>query len=175
MKPAIINSKNGLLQSVIAPARSRAANVPREARPGWQLGEDRQRFPPRMRLKRCSERLGKRDGWPLCGRRPQSSLGEKPSQDARSNGSHTSLGWPARPAYRSQARLSTSPAPGALPIENDSTSNGEYVPRPLDDRLRWSWRTALERIEQNARHAGMSRGDFLRSTCGAATALLAIN
>jgi predicted TIM-barrel fold metal-dependent hydrolase len=62
-----------------------------------------------------------------------------------------------------------------LPIKFDSTSNGEYLPVPLSPELRWVNRVALERADANARRTGVSRREFLRSTAGAATVLLALN
>jgi hypothetical protein len=62
-----------------------------------------------------------------------------------------------------------------LPIKIDSTTNGEYWPRPLDARLEWVRRVSVERATAAARRLGITRRDFLRSTCGAATVLLAIN
>jgi predicted TIM-barrel fold metal-dependent hydrolase len=61
-----------------------------------------------------------------------------------------------------------------LPIKFGPCSNGEYVPRPLTAVERESIRRARADCEANARRTGMSRGTFLRSVCGAATTLLAI-
>ncbi|WP_394843118.1 amidohydrolase [Pendulispora brunnea] len=65
--------------------------------------------------------------------------------------------------------------PPRLPIKLGSTTNGEYEPRPVSDRIRWVMRTALERADANARRLGMSRRSFLRSSCGAATVFLTLN
>ncbi|WP_394842992.1 amidohydrolase [Pendulispora brunnea] len=62
-----------------------------------------------------------------------------------------------------------------LPIKLDSTSNGEYEPQPLTERLQWVNRTALQRADETSRRLGMSRRAFLRSSCGAATVLLTLN
>lgn len=62
-----------------------------------------------------------------------------------------------------------------LPIKIDSTTNGEYIPEPPTKKLRWAQRVALERVEENARRSGLSRRDFLQSTCAAATVLLTLN
>ncbi len=62
-----------------------------------------------------------------------------------------------------------------LPVKIDSTSNGEFVPVPLDsactkaNHLAHSWAT------ENARRLGMSRRTFMVSLTGAATTLLALN
>jgi uncharacterized protein len=65
--------------------------------------------------------------------------------------------------------------PLRLPIKLDSTSNGEYWPRPPDAALREVHRRAMEGSMDNARKLGMSRREYLASTCGAATVLLALN
>jgi hypothetical protein len=62
-----------------------------------------------------------------------------------------------------------------LPIKLDSTSNGEFVPIPLDDSLRRANAQAAERATAFARRAGKSRREFLISSCGAASTLLAFN
>lgn len=69
-------------------------------------------------------------------------------------------------------------APGEtlrLPVKIESVSNGEYIPRPLSAALAWVKRTALARIERNARRTGMSRRSFVQSSCGAATVLLVLD
>jgi len=62
-----------------------------------------------------------------------------------------------------------------LPIKLDSTSNGEYVPIPLDSAGQLANRMAHEACGQNAKRAGKTRRDFLVSACGAASTLLAFN
>ena len=62
-----------------------------------------------------------------------------------------------------------------LPIKLDSTSNGEYEPIPLDTYNHYANQIALEKADTNARRQGIGRRDFLVSTCGAATTLLAFN
>ena len=69
-------------------------------------------------------------------------------------------------------------APGdalRLPVKIESVSNGEYIPRPITPALAWVKRTALARIERNARKTGMSRRTFVQSSCGAATVLLVLD
>ena len=61
-----------------------------------------------------------------------------------------------------------------LPIKFGPCSNGEYVPAPLTPLEREAIRRARADCEANARHAGVSRATFLRSICGAATTLLAL-
>ena len=62
-----------------------------------------------------------------------------------------------------------------LPIKLDSTSNGEFVPVPLETPHRQARRLAFEQATANARRLGRSRREFLVSACGAATTLLAMN
>ncbi|HEU4531098.1 MAG TPA: amidohydrolase family protein [Steroidobacteraceae bacterium] len=62
-----------------------------------------------------------------------------------------------------------------LPIKLDSTSNGEFSPIPLDATLRRANALADETASRNARRLGKSRREFLVSTCGAASTLLAFN
>jgi hypothetical protein len=61
-----------------------------------------------------------------------------------------------------------------LPIKFGPCSNGEYVPAPLTAVEREAIRRARCACEENARNTGLSRATFLRSLCGAATTLLAL-
>ena len=61
-----------------------------------------------------------------------------------------------------------------LPIKFGPCSNGEFVPRPLSELEREAIRRAHRDVDRNARRLGMSRASFLRSVCGAATTLLAL-
>ncbi|MDG2244235.1 MAG: amidohydrolase family protein [Rhodospirillaceae bacterium] len=62
-----------------------------------------------------------------------------------------------------------------LPIKVDTTSNGEFIPRPLSAANTEANRLALSQADENARKTGQHRRDFLVSTAGAATTLLAFN
>ncbi|MBS3744786.1 MAG: amidohydrolase family protein [Wenzhouxiangellaceae bacterium] len=62
-----------------------------------------------------------------------------------------------------------------LPIKLDSTSNGEYEPIPLDAAGELANRMAHEAAGENARRLDRTRRDFLVSSCGAASTLLAFN
>ncbi len=62
-----------------------------------------------------------------------------------------------------------------LPIKLDSTSNGEFVPVPLDAVNRRANRLAQEWAGENAKRRGVGRRDFMVSACGAASTLLAFN
>jgi hypothetical protein len=62
-----------------------------------------------------------------------------------------------------------------LPIELGPCSNGEYDPVTPSPIAREAQRRARADCDDNARRTGLSRRRFLRSVCGAATTLLAIN
>ncbi|MBM3514417.1 MAG: amidohydrolase [Alphaproteobacteria bacterium] len=62
-----------------------------------------------------------------------------------------------------------------LPIKIDSTSNGEFLPRPLSPAAREANRRALLDCDAAARKLGRHRRDFLISASGAATTLMAFN
>jgi hypothetical protein len=62
-----------------------------------------------------------------------------------------------------------------LPIKLDSTSNGEYVPIPLEKIHHTANRYAHERATEAARKLRTTRRKFLTSACGAASTLLAFN
>ena len=62
-----------------------------------------------------------------------------------------------------------------LPIKIDSTSNGEYEPIPISKRNREGNKLALDWATKNAKSKGQTRREFLVSSCGAASTLLAIN
>jgi hypothetical protein len=65
--------------------------------------------------------------------------------------------------------------PVALPVKIDSTTNGEFWPRPLDPLLAYRLAKAKARASKNARRLGLSRRDYLSSTCGAAPEFAALN
>jgi len=67
------------------------------------------------------------------------------------------------------------PEGARLPIKLDSTSNGEFLPVPLSPANRHANALARESAGANARRLGMGRRDFLLSSCGAASTLLAFN
>jgi predicted TIM-barrel fold metal-dependent hydrolase len=67
------------------------------------------------------------------------------------------------------------PPEARLPIKLDSTSNGEFEPRPLDVVSRRATWLARETAGRLAKRLGQSRREFLVSGCGAAATLLAIN
>ena len=61
-----------------------------------------------------------------------------------------------------------------LPIKFGPCSNGEYVPAPLTAVEGEAIRRARWACDENAKRVGMSRPEFLRSVCGAATTLLSL-
>src|SRR6185436_9309271 len=62
-----------------------------------------------------------------------------------------------------------------LPINLDTTSNGEFVPVPLSRANLHANHLAHERASTNAKHLGLTRRNVLVSACGAASTLLAFN
>jgi predicted TIM-barrel fold metal-dependent hydrolase len=62
-----------------------------------------------------------------------------------------------------------------LPVKLDTTTNGEFAPLPLARVHHQANHLANEMANSNARRRALSRRDFLVSTCGAATTLLAMN
>ncbi len=66
------------------------------------------------------------------------------------------------------------PAP-ALPIKLDSTTNGEYWPRPATPALAAARERAWSAVDEHARALRWTRREYLTSACGAATVLLALN
>ncbi|HEX8701283.1 MAG TPA: hypothetical protein VF815_20830 [Myxococcaceae bacterium] len=66
-------------------------------------------------------------------------------------------------------------APARLPVKLDSTTNGEYWPRPVPAALEQVRQQVLTQSEADSRRMGISRRDYLASTCGAAAVFLAMN
>jgi len=62
-----------------------------------------------------------------------------------------------------------------LPIKIDSTSNGEFEPIPISKANEVANNLAIDNATQNAKRTGKNRRNFLISSCGAATTLLAMN
>src|SRR5689334_16399965 len=62
-----------------------------------------------------------------------------------------------------------------FPIKLDSTTNGEYAPKPLSKKTALALQEAERASVENARKMGISRREFVESTCGAASVLLAMN
>lgn len=62
-----------------------------------------------------------------------------------------------------------------LPILLDPASSDEYRPLPLSDLVKEARRRAWDQAGDNARRVGMTRRDFLLTSMGTATVLLALN
>ena len=71
--------------------------------------------------------------------------------------------------------LKADPEGKRLPVKLDSTSNGEFVPVPLDDTNRRANQLAQSWASENARRRGVDRRTFMVSACGVASTLLAFN
>jgi predicted TIM-barrel fold metal-dependent hydrolase len=71
--------------------------------------------------------------------------------------------------------LDRDPEGQRLPIKLDATSNGEFTPVPLDATLKHANALASEWASRFARKLARSRREFLISSCGAASTLLAFN
>jgi hypothetical protein len=67
------------------------------------------------------------------------------------------------------------PAPTALPIKLDATSNGEFAPVPLPPAARHARALAHGAIDDAARRVALPRRQYLRSLLGAAATLSAFN
>ena len=72
-------------------------------------------------------------------------------------------------------RHSNDPDGVRLPVKIDTTTNGEFPPRPLEKHNLCANDLALAQADANSRHKNVSRRSFLSSTCGAASTLLAFN
>ena len=65
--------------------------------------------------------------------------------------------------------------PPRLPVKLDTTTNGEYLPRPHDPRLLHAKEEVLREAGPRARRLGLTRREYLASTAGAAGVFLALN
>ena len=62
-----------------------------------------------------------------------------------------------------------------LPIKLDTTSNGEFLPVPLNRVNQHANHLAQQAADENAGRLGLGRRDFLLTACGAASTLLSFN
>jgi hypothetical protein len=62
-----------------------------------------------------------------------------------------------------------------LPIKIDTATNGEFAPSPLEPYHEKAIAYAHALASENARRRGVGRREFMISSCGAASALLAMN
>jgi hypothetical protein len=72
-------------------------------------------------------------------------------------------------------RYENDPDGARLPIKVDTTSNGEFTPRPLGANSVAANDLAHSHADVHARRTNMNRRNFLASSCGAASTLLAFN
>ena len=62
-----------------------------------------------------------------------------------------------------------------LPVPTQIVSNGEYLPPKQSDMQKKVEKRMLELADENAKYLGLSRRQFLQTSCGMATAFLAMN
>ena len=62
-----------------------------------------------------------------------------------------------------------------LPVPTQIVSNGEYLPPKQSDIQKKVEKRTVELADKNAKFLGMSRREFLQTSCGMATAFLAMN
>src|SRR5713101_903956 len=65
-------------------------------------------------------------------------------------------------------------ASAATPIPTQIVSNGEYLPPPQSETQKRLERRILELADTNAKRLGLSRRQFMRTSCGMAAAFLAM-
>src|SRR5260370_27282117 len=76
---------------------------------------------------------------------------------------------------REQRRVAgAKPAPAATPIPTQMVSKGEYLPPPQSETQKRLERRILELADTNAKRLGLSRRQFMRTSCGMAAAFLAM-
>src|SRR5260370_24028543 len=66
-------------------------------------------------------------------------------------------------------------ASAATPIPTQIVSNGEYLPPPQSGTQKRLERRILELADVNGKRLGLSRRQFMRTSCGMAAAFLAMN
>jgi uncharacterized protein len=66
-------------------------------------------------------------------------------------------------------------ASAATPIPTQIVSNGEYLPAPQSETQKRVERRIFELADDNGKRLGLSRRQFLRTSCGMAAAFLAMN
>ena len=62
-----------------------------------------------------------------------------------------------------------------LPIPTQIVSNGEYLPPKQSNLQKKVEKRMVELADENAKYLGLSRRQFLQTSCGMATAFLAMN
>ena len=66
-------------------------------------------------------------------------------------------------------------ASAATPIPTQIVSNGEYLPPPQSETQKRVERRIVELAELNGKRLGLSRRQFMQTSCGMAAAFLAMN
>ena len=66
-------------------------------------------------------------------------------------------------------------ASAATPIPTQIVSNGEYLPPPQSETQKRVERRILELADVNGKRLGMSRRQFMQTSCGMAAAFVAMN
>ena len=66
-------------------------------------------------------------------------------------------------------------ASAATPIPTQIVSNGEYLPPPQSETQKRVERRILELADVNGKRLGLSRRQFMQTSCGMAAAFLAMN
>ena len=62
-----------------------------------------------------------------------------------------------------------------FPFPLSDVSNGEWCPRPPSEKQRLAARLLDEEVGHRARRLGLTRGEFLRTAAGTATAFMVLN
>ena len=62
-----------------------------------------------------------------------------------------------------------------LPVPSQIVSNGEYLPPKQSNLQKKVEKRMLELADENSKHLGLSRRQFLQTSCGMATAFIAMN
>ena len=62
-----------------------------------------------------------------------------------------------------------------LPVPTQIVSNGEYLPPKQSNLQKKVEKRMVELADENAKYLGLSRRQFLQTSCGMATAFLAMN
>src|ERR687887_1937101 len=91
---------------------------------------------------------------------------------AQTTGGTTMGTWLSEREQRLVAGAETASA--ATPIPTQIVSNGEYLPPPQSETQRRVERRILELAEDNGKRLGLSRRQFLQTSCGMAAAFLAM-
>src|SRR3979411_114787 len=74
-----------------------------------------------------------------------------------------------------RCRAGAEPRSAAAPIPTQMVSNGEYLPPPQSATQRRVEARINELADLNGKHLGLSRRQFLHTSCGMAAAFLAMN